>query len=81
MSYEERKSNRHFRTSMDIGMGIFYVLIGGYVFIIQSFGDMKIPSVIAWILGGMMIVGGVARFYRGFKVIFPKKQTTDSQDQ
>jgi hypothetical protein len=81
MSYGERKSNRHFRTSLDIGMGIFYVVIGGYVFVMQSFGTMKIPSVLAYLLGGMMMIGGVARFNRGFRAIYPKKKDNDTQPQ
>ena len=78
MSYEERRSNRHFRTSLDIGMGIFYVVIGGYVIIVKAFGTMAIPPIIAWILGGMMAIGGIARFYRGLKVILPKNKETNS---
>ena len=78
MSYEERRSNRHFRTSLDIGMGIFYVVIGGYVIIVRAFGTMTIPPIIAYILGGMMVIGGIARFYRGLKVILPKNKNTDS---
>ena len=74
MSYEERRSNRHFRTSLDIGMGLFYMVIGGYVVIVKAFGSMSIPPVLAYVLGGMMIIGGIARFYRGLKVILPKKE-------
>jgi hypothetical protein len=74
MSYEDRRSNRQFRTSLDVGMGIFYVFIGGYVIVVQSFGNMGIPKIISWVLGGMMVVGGVARFYRGIKVIMDKKK-------
>jgi len=80
MSYEERKSNRYFRTSLDIGMGIFYMVIGGYVLALQSFGNMKIPAFAAYILGGMMIIGGVARFYRGIKAVLPKKNNSDSSN-
>ena len=78
MSYEERRSNRHFRTSLDIGMGLFYIGIGGYVVFVKAFGTMAIPPIIAYILGGMMIIGGIARFYRGLKVILPKNKNTDT---
>ena len=78
MSYEERRSNRHFRTSMDLGMGLFYIVIGGYVVVVKAFGTMAIPPIIAYILGGMMIIGGIARFYRGWQGFFPKNRNTDS---
>ena len=77
MSYEEsnerKRSNSYFRTTMDIGMGLFYSIIGGLIVYAKAFGTMKIPPFIAYILGGMMIIGGVFRFYRGIKAILPKK--------
>ena len=81
MSYEERRSNRHYRTSLDIGMGIFYVIIGGLVFFFKTFGNMPIPPWIAYILGAMMMIGGGARLYRGLKVVLPKKKDDSSQDE
>ena len=76
MSYEESKERKRsrlgFRTTLDIGMGIFYTVIGALVLIYKAFGDMKIPPVIAYILGGMMVVGGCFRFYRGLKVVLQK---------
>ncbi|MCW3122083.1 MAG: hypothetical protein JWQ38_1575 [Flavipsychrobacter sp.] len=79
MSYE-RRANTQYRTSMDIVMGIFYLFIGGLVFFMKSFANVAIPAAIAYILGGMMIVGGGARLYRGLRVVFPKKdnQPTDN---
>lgn len=79
MSYEERRSNQHFRTTMDLGMGLFYTAVGFYVVIVKAFGTMKIPTVLAYLLGGMMIVGGIARFYRGLKVVLPKKRDSDNR--
>ena len=79
MSYEERSSNRHFRTSMDIGMGLFYMLIGGFVFIVKNFGSTPIPAWLAYLLGGMMMIGGGARFYRGMKAVWPKKNDNNRQ--
>jgi len=81
MSYEARRSNRHYRTSLDIGMGIFYVIIGAMVFFLKSFGNMAIPGIIAYILGGMMMIGGGARLYRGLKVVLPKKKDTDTYSE
>ena len=78
MSYEESnermRSNSYFRISMDIGMGLFYTVIGGVVMYARAFGTMPIPAIIAYILGAMMVIGGVFRFYRGIKALFPQKK-------
>lgn len=67
-----------FRRSLDIGMGLFYTVIGSMLVYARSFGNLEdIPRVIAYLLGGMMIVGGIARFYRGIKVFLPKKKNSD----
>ncbi len=73
---EDIKENRAntFRTSLDIGMGIFYTAIGIILLYRHSFGNMEIPAWIAYILGAMMAIGGAFRFYRGIKVILPKKK-------
>jgi predicted phage tail protein len=81
MSYEEssarRKSNQYFRTSMDIGMGIFYAIIGAMLLFTRSFASVSVPAWVAYTLGGMMLVGGLFRFYRGVKTLLPPKR--DSQ--
>ena len=81
MSYRDdniEKRSNNFRTSMDIGMGIFYTTIGVILLYARSFGNMQIPPVIAYILGCMMTIGGIFRFYRGLKVLLPKKKDTYS---
>ncbi len=78
MSYEEndqrKRSGRGFRTTLDLGMGLFYVVIGLMVVIFKSFFEFKIPAVLAYVLGVMMIVGGGFRFYKGLKDILPNKK-------
>lgn len=78
MSYEEsnerKRSRRGFRTTMDLGMGIFYVVIGTLLLVFKSFADVKIPPFIAYILGTMLVVGGGYRFYRGLKDILPNRK-------
>ena len=85
MSYEEsnerRISKSRFRTSMDIGMGLFYIVIGTLVMYAKAFGDMKIPTIIAYILGAMMVIGGVFRFYRGIKEVLPQKKNNDQASE
>jgi len=78
MSYEDSneriRSKRGFRTTLDLGMGIFYAVIGGMILIFKSFADVKIPPVIAYILGPIMLIGGCARFYSGLKSVLQKKR-------
>jgi hypothetical protein len=78
MSYEEsdarRKSNMGFRTVMDLGMGVFYIGIGGWLLIYKSFGNMAIPVWLAYLLGGMMAVGGGLRLYKGIIAVLPAKR-------
>jgi hypothetical protein len=85
MGYPEsnarRTQNNYFRTSMDIGMGIFYAVIGSLIIYARAYGNMKVPAAIAYILGGMMVVGGIFRFTRGIKAILPRKKDTDSSSQ
>ena len=77
MSYESdarRRSNLGFRTVMDLGMGLFYAVIGTLILLFKSFGNMAIPPVIAYVLGGMMVVGGVFRFYKGVKSVLDQRK-------
>ena len=78
MSYEEsnarRISNMGFRTVMDLGMGLFYTVIGTLVLLYKSFGTFAIPPFLAYLLGGMMVIGGVFRFYKGIKAVLPNKK-------
>ena len=81
MRYEEsdarRKSNMGFRTVMDLGMGLFYIAIGFWLVINKSFGNMPVPPFISYLLGGMMIVGGAFRLYKGIKAVLPAKSNTE----
>ena len=76
MSYEEsnerKRSRRGFRTPLDIGMGLIYTVIGGMIMIFKSFGNMPINPILAYLLGGMMVVGGGSRLYRGMKDVLQK---------
>ena len=71
-SNERERSRRGFRTPLDIGMGIFYVVIGIVIMVTKSFGYIAIPAIICYVLGGMMLVGGGFRFYRGIQDIRKK---------
>jgi predicted phage tail protein len=77
-SNERKRSNSYFRISMDIGMGLFYTIIGGLIMYAKAFGTVQIPAVIAYIVGAMMVIGGLFRFYRGIKALLPQKKNNDS---
>ena len=62
------------RVGMDIGMGLFYAIIGVIVVYYKTFGKMDVPPYVAYVLGTMMIIGGCARLYRGIKAILPQKE-------
>lgn len=78
MSYENkerRRSESYFRTTMDIGMGLFYTIIGTMLLYANSFAGVAIPKIVAYVLGAMMVIGGLFRLYRGLKVILPAKNS------
>ena len=77
---ERKRSRQSFRTVMDIGMGLFYMVIGGILIIERKLGMYEIPGFVAYILGFMMLIGGAFRFYRGLIVVLPGKKNTDSAD-
>ena len=64
------------KTGRDIAMGLFYIMIGGFVVYAKSFANIAIPPLVAYILGGMMLVGGLFRFYKGIRMLFPHKDDT-----
>jgi lipopolysaccharide export LptBFGC system permease protein LptF len=78
MSYEEsdarRQSNMRFKIVMDIGMGLFYTVIGVLIVAMRSFANRPIPPWIAYLLGSMMAIGGVLRLIRGIKAVMPRKE-------
>ncbi len=43
----------------------------------KAFGTVQIPSFIAYILGAMLVVGGLFRFYRGIKAVLPQKKDNE----
>ncbi len=85
MGYQEHdirsKPNRYFRTSMDIGMGIFYTAIGAVIVYSRAFGNMTVPPALAYILGGMLVIGGLFRFIKGVKAALPGKKDSNSSGQ
>jgi len=64
---EERneKTNLSFRSSLDIGMGILYLIIPAYAFampaLIEQYGKTSV-----YVIGGLFILYGFIRIGRGF---------------
>ena len=73
MNYEERNEQsgpyRSFRDSLDLGMGLFYIIIGIVIISVKYFGFMELSVVYAYILGSLMLLYGAFRIYRGIKNI------------
>jgi hypothetical protein len=71
MNYEERNEQsgpyRHFRNSLDLGMGLFYIIIGVVIISVKYFGFIELSVVYAYILGGLMVLYGAFRIYRGLQ--------------
>jgi hypothetical protein len=69
MNYEERNEQnrgyRNFRTGLDFGMGIFYILIGISVGYLRYFGTIELQKIYAYALGMLIILYGAFRISRG----------------
>lgn len=76
-SNQRIKSNQYLRITMDIGMGMFYSIIGAMIVVMRSFANIKIPNAIAFVLGGMMLIGGLYRLYKGIKALLPQGRDAD----
>jgi hypothetical protein len=69
MNYDERNQQnrgyRNFRTGLDFGMGIFYIIIGISVFYLRYFGAIELQKGYAYALGLLIIFYGIFRISRG----------------
>ncbi|MCF8449738.1 MAG: hypothetical protein K9G49_07700 [Taibaiella sp.] len=71
---EQNNSFSTFRTSLDVGMGVVYVVLGIVVFSMRYFGTLELPASSAYVLGSVMILYGVFRIYRGIVAIMRKRK-------
>jgi hypothetical protein len=73
MDYQERnqesKGYLNFRNSLDLGMGAFYLIIGIILINMKYFGNMELSTSYAYILGGLMLLYGGFRIYRGIAAL------------
>jgi len=82
MNYEERNEQnrgyRNFRTGLDFGMGIFYMLIGFSVLYLKYFGAIELSKGLAYALGIMIVLYGVFRVSRGIQAVREQNKRTNS---
>lgn len=67
--YEEKRKRAYAnrRSLMDLGMGIIYAVVGGFLFLADRFG-MEFPTKpFSYIFGALCLVYGGFRIYRGLK--------------
>jgi hypothetical protein len=69
--YEEKRRRAYVnrRSIMDLGMGIIYAAVGAFFLTSKLFGfDMEFPpKPFSYIFGGLCLVYGGWRIYRGIK--------------
>ena len=69
--YDDKKmrayANR--RALMDYGMGVLYLAAGGFLMFAKQLGSNVhvLPVPYNYVLGGLLLIYGVFRFYRGYK--------------
>jgi uncharacterized membrane protein HdeD (DUF308 family) len=71
---EQSQTYNAFRTSLDMGMGAIYVVLGIVVLSMRYFGTIELSPTTAYVLGAIMILYGAFRMYRGMVVILQKKK-------
>ncbi len=72
--FEENKSYKNFRTTLDMGMGGIYMIVGTLLCWAKYKNVYDLPNGYAYVLGGMMIAYGLFRLYRGVMKIIPQKR-------
>lgn len=69
--YDDKKlrAYRNRRALMDYGMGILYLAAGGFLLLSNKLGrEMDfLPEPYTYIFGGLLLIYGVFRIYRGYK--------------
>lgn len=73
--YEKKKRSQHsqMRSMKDYGMGVFILFIGLFFLFRNKLGKIPLneslgqPDTLEKIFGGLCIIYGVWRFYRGYK--------------
>lgn len=84
MSYDQRSGRRStkvpIKSIIDMVMGVLYALAGSMAIIATKIGKMQIPEAVAYVLGGMIVLYGGMRFYRGYRVMVPPHDDNNTPD-
>lgn len=62
----KNKVYNSFRGSLHIGMGGIYLAIGASVIYFKSFGVMELNDLTAYAIGGVLLLYGAFRVWRGW---------------
>jgi hypothetical protein len=69
--YDDKKlrAYRNRRALMDYGMGILYLVAGGFLLLAKRLGRELdfLPEPYTYVFGGLLLIYGVFRIYRGYK--------------
>lgn len=69
MTNEDRNrttsTNNRFRAYLNISMGIIYIIFGIAIMYIKYFGSIALGTMAAYTLGGIMLLYGAFRMWRG----------------
>lgn len=65
MSDYKKNSFDTMQTTLHLGMGCVYVIIGLLVIYVKYFGTMELSAGLAYALGGLMLAYGIFRLWRG----------------
>jgi hypothetical protein len=69
LELKRRRAYANRRSIMDIGMGFIYAAMGGFFILSRQFGiNIEFPTApFNYIFGGLCLLYGGFRIYRGFK--------------
>jgi hypothetical protein len=77
MSYDDGSDKssgyKGIRSSLHIGMGVVYLVLGGIAVVGKYFGKFELDPIKAYVLGGIMILYGAFRLWRGVQDIRMRK--------
>ena len=78
---ERSRTYSAFRTTLDMAMGAIYVLMGIFTLGLRYFGTVELPATTAYLLGGLLVVYGAFRIYRGLVAIWGRKKPRHDSDR
>lgn len=69
-----RSGYERMQMPLHIGMGFVYIIFGILILYIKYFGTMQLSAGLAYALGGLMLLYGVFRLWRGFSMMRQTKR-------